>query len=242
MKAVGIFYTDNRKMPGKLALRCWDQAVWAAQENGVDMVYVGQQPRPAEWGYLPVAEVVVKPAPGTHFQQRIYEAILAGLAAAPAAEMVYLVEHDVLYPAEHFGLHESPELDGQWLGYDCTCARLTPAGYLAHAQPLLSCLVGYRTMIHTQLSGRLAFLRSGGRWTWSELGRAGRGAGDYKCVVRAGAPVLDLRWGGNVTGMRKGEAVPTWDGWGDFRQVWAEKAGVPMSALPTPARGCQGAP
>lgn len=232
MKAVALYYTDNRRFPGDLGWGCWrrlHQATWRA---GVPLLYVGREAFPGRWlagGCAAAGEPVVlhpRDCEGGA-AERILRALLAGLNALDdlpvLPEWVYLCEHDVLYVGDHFGLHQV-ETGGR-LVYDTRVVRLTPRGWLRYdgGFGLQSGLCAERECLRAVVESRLEGLASGERYRWGELGREDGFGRVVRQVTREGRACVDLRWGGNLTGARNAPGVHASEpGWGDWRAVWRE--------------------
>jgi len=145
--------------------------------------------------------------------------IIAGCEAARHTT-VFLVEHDVLYPCGHFDV--APTTADAF--YYCPnvwtvspdSAWPTPDRYLT------STVCADRALMLRQFEARRRLLESGGRIVWDEPGRNDGDIAEPRWLKRSdGTPVVDVRFGGNLTGMRHGGTGHTGiPGWGDSRALY----------------------
>lgn len=192
----------------------------------VEMVVISNEPRelPAGW------RNILKADPrGAYFD--CYGKIVAGLEATER-DVVFLLEHDVMYPPEYFELRlpeQAPEWRSRWW-YQNWVYTENSAGFWETPRTLTSQLVADRTLLLETFRRRLEWLAGGGTIDWDEPGKCRVGQCDTHCDMGmwrvAGAPTIDLRYGGNLTGMRQprqdGRYRQRIPGWPPHDQLWAE--------------------
>jgi|GEM_PF-6005744 len=195
-----ILYTHQPpEMPEALRVECFRRLHAAILESAdsepcpPSCIVVSTRPyaAPAPW-----RNVLASDARGPYFD--CYTKIVAGCSVATHAQ-TYLVEHDVLYPDGYFG-YVMPASRG--FGYNRNTVRLSRRGYFRCPGQLTSNCVADRALLLAQFRARLDLLARGGRVVWDE---PGRNAGDIAPMLDwwSAAPVVDVRWGGNLTGDRE---------------------------------------
>jgi hypothetical protein len=146
--------------------------------------------------------------------------ILTGARAA-TTDYVALTEHDVLYPHTYLQTAPWAEIDrhlGWW--YDVNTVRCNAGGYFGRRWLLTSCLVARTDLVARHFEARLEARARGVRIVWDEPGKdgiedVGHVVGPLEYLGRD--PVVDLRWGGNMTGCRTADAYsPANSYWGDL--------------------------
>lgn len=215
MNLAAIYYTDCRLHP-PLWHRCIDvleRALCCARLDGhtVQMLAVGSRPMPEvpEWWTQLEAH-------GQHGEHDCNVKIARGLAEADY-DTVYLLEHDVLYPEGYFG---GPVRTDRF-DYCESVYRQNQHGFFPNhiSKYLTSTCVSSRDLFAECYQWRIRLMESGGRITWSEPGRMGETAPvDTWTCERA---VIDIRHGGNLTGMRDARHYLSYlPYWGDHEKLW----------------------
>jgi hypothetical protein len=197
-----VYYTDSSVARG-VQSAAFESIRRAAGDR--ELIVVAQKPDPL----FCVADsvLVVGPKPRSH--RSLYEQIRAGLLAAHHP-LVFLVEHDVLYPEDYFAF-APPETEAVW--YNRHAYVMTGRGFFACPHPLLSNACGHRDRLRLAVEQRITVLAAGARLRWAELGIGGCDsctAGDRWSP----RPTVDVRHGGNFTGPRDAPAlldrIPYW--------------------------------
>jgi len=136
--------------------------------------------------------------------------IMFGLEKSES-ETVFLAEHDVLYPKEHF------ELVTNGIGYNTSVYRLTEKGYIKRGEmefPMAT-LFGKRDLLIEAIRKKIA--------VW-DLGKfflePGRNDGIKVEFYRTEIPVIDIRHNSNFTYWRtRGKIVESVPRWGRYRKL-----------------------
>jgi len=136
--------------------------------------------------------------------------IMFGLEKSES-ETVFLAEHDVLYPKEHF------ELVTNGIGYNTSVYRLTEKGYIKRGEmefPMAT-LFGKRDLLIEAIRKKIA--------VW-DLGKfflePGRNDGIKVKFYRTEIPVIDIRHNSNFTYWRtRGKIVESVPRWGRYRKL-----------------------
>lgn len=162
-----------------------------------------------------------------HNHITLYFQIMLGMEAS-GADIVYLVEHDVLYPEEYFDW--TPPDDDKF-HYQINNYYITPKGFLLLGEVSTSQLVCRRSWLMPNLWERTIAASEGRYIAATEPGKmepcdpSGRWRLD---TFRGKYPAVDIRHGHNFTGMRGDENskylfnIPYW---GDY-YVLADKLGL----------------
>lgn len=174
-------------------------------------------------------------ATGQHGLHDCYTKIAAALAVC-RHDLVWLAEHDVLYPPDYFQWAPPDGEPGYW--FNTNVWRANPLGYWPDPTPLTSQCCARRQYLVDVFARRLDVLARGGRIVWDE---PGRDAGDPHPMreYRQPQPSVDVRHGENLTGMRTGRQYSqTLAPWPTHSDLWAAcglaKAPAP-AASPKPA-------
>lgn len=170
-----------------------------------------------------------------------YTKIIAGCEAAKH-DIVFLAEHDVLYPQGYFDA--SPESDDAFY-YNSHVWTLSLAGaWPTPRRWLTSNCRASRELLLDQFRDRLALVNSGGRVVWDEPGRNDGDIAEARWLTQdCPEPTVDVRYGGNLTGMRysKGAPAAVIPGWGRAGRLWSSLGLVPAKVetpeKPQPQRG-----
>lgn len=218
----GIVYCSDGRLPANI-LRACQQTVLA---SGLPIVAVTLAPLPGfdhnimlplARGYLTLAR-----------QQ------LAGLEALPAAvDTVFMAEHDVLYPPEHFAF-APPNPDTYWYNGHVWKLRLADGHAVAYDCRQVSGLCADRELLLAHYRRRVAALEAGGSpfrigfepGCCSRKERLDRVPAN---TWHSAVPLVDIRHGGNLTTSRWSpsefrngiRSCPNWregrhiPGWGD---------------------------
>jgi len=226
MNASLIYYT-NDKLPEQLRNQCL--ACVAAMEGFAEVILVVPPGRSYDFAEclgkideqlekdLDALIIEAEGVPGHH---DICVKTLAGLQKAKG-DVAYLIEHDVLYPADYLDTIAVVN-GGKHVYYNLNAITVNHAGYLVQpGRPLTSNAFARVEILWEIYSNRLRHLTTGGRIKWGEPGR-NPGDGPFKPVTtNSPSPVLDIRWGGNLTGRRTGPTTQTAPYWGPHKALWA---------------------
>jgi hypothetical protein len=130
---------------------------------------------------------------GSH--RTLFRQILAGLDRA-SHELVFLCEHDVLYPAEYFHEMAGPVAE-HGIVANRHVIHLSPAGFFPADRSInfLSNVAGRRQLLQSMISAKLGELAAG-KLVFAEP------QGDEIRTIFCSNPVADIRHGRNLTGMR----------------------------------------
>ena len=229
-----IYYTDN-KLPLQFWQTCIKQLMWSIAASTDD------EPAPPE-----VLIMCNEPIPWLpeHWQQHVvrgdrglhdcYTKILAGLDLA-RHEIVYLCEHDVLYPEGYFEF--TPNAKAFWFNH-CT-VRMNERGFFPHGSDITSACCGLIEPLRASFAKRMEWISHDWRIVWDEPGAVwpergspgDRGYSPAYCDVLPSAfymsefAVVDVRHGTNLTGYREARAggyVAELPYWGKASDWWEE--------------------
>ena len=177
-----LFYTTNR-LPIKFAKKIQNNL----KEIGLPITSVSLKPMPNFGNNI---HIPLQPGKWAYFTQ-----ILAGLENMDC-EIVYLAEHDVLYPKEHFNF--TPPKEDKFY-YDINWWKIRDDGFAVHwDQKQVSGLVAYRTHLIDFYRKKIdEILSKKGFDRHYEPG--GRDESLYE-TYKAEVPYLDIRLGGTMTG------------------------------------------
>lgn len=202
MKADPTFtaiYCSHLKEPAELLRFCLKTSIAAVREAGGDFLAVTKY----AVDEVETNIVVDEPKPS---QLAFYRQMLTGFRAARTGTVI-LCEHDVLYPASHFGLltkriHSFSEA----VHYNANIWHLCESGYFRvdASATFNSAMGGTRDHIIRAYEAKLAEAKTSPNQTaaWSEPRSE-----DWPVMHHhLPDPVVDLRWGGNWTGQRKAQA------------------------------------
>jgi hypothetical protein len=135
--------------------------------------------------------------------------------------LVALVEHDVLYPADYLSElpREACAMGGYW--YDMNTAIVNEYGYWMAHKTLTSCMCANRDLLQRHFVRRIEARKAGERIVWDEPGKDLPNSQPVQGYV-GDTPVIDVRWGGNMTGHRDWpQYADRLDGWPSHAEVWA---------------------
>lgn len=183
-----IYYSANRP-PEKLA-RCVRDQIDAARTIQSQVVCVSH--RPIDW---PRAKCIVRPDAKPGLDDQFLQQ-LAGLEAA-SYPFCFFVEDDCLYPRGYFAPAKM-----QWqICYDWNVWRMNANGAWPDARMIESGCCGQKSVLLAGIKFKLAERAAGRRVKWSEIGAESLLT---PLVQRHDTerPYIDIRWGGNLTGMR----------------------------------------
>ena len=194
LKKSAILYTDNR-LSGPVFNMCIFTITLATHKE-TPVVAV------QSWGNEHIAAQVLL---GAHWTQHIhqgerglrdcYEKIYKGLENTDA-EVVYLLEHDVLYPPSYFAF--TPDAQGFY--FNRNIYRMNHAGYFDFGVPVTSNCCATRDNFLKCYEMRLGWLDAGKRIVWDEPGRMNEVA--PMLHWHSAEPSLDIRHSANLTGYR----------------------------------------
>jgi cephalosporin hydroxylase len=214
---VVLYYSNNAGSPAVLQ-HCLRELAAHASSEGCSLVTVTQAP--VDYGNR---KIVVSGLPRSH--ESIYRQILLGLKNLSEETMVCFAEHDVLYPEGYFRFMQNAiSAEPNRLCYNRNVWHLTKEGFLASdpSAHFMSNVAGtaklLRSLIEVKLQETLASPTHAP--VWAEPGIDVRGVEDSSVVrsVSYTVPTLDVRYGGNFTGMRSGEYVDHLKPWGAASQ------------------------
>lgn len=210
-----IYYTHNDLKPSIFSA-CFNQLIKAAKDH--QLIIVSSRPisgAPGDatqilWSYK---------EPGL---RDCYEKIILGLAHAEH-QMVYLVEHDVLYPCGYFDQAPAPDQSVFW--FNMHVFRLNWRGFFLWGSQLTSNCVARVDLLRKCYDERMGWLMAGERIVWDEPGRMGEVCpmANYGTIK----PTIDIRHGTNLTGMREadGEYLDEITGWAPAAE-WVARFGL----------------
>ena len=215
MKTV-IFYSHLRDVPNPILRASVQSIVKAHQAASCDIELLAILPTKLNaYGLFNDWQIIE--ARGDKGLHDCYVKIMAGLEAA-MGDVIYLTEHDVLYPLTYFD-DELP--DPNRFCYNTNIYRLNTHGFFWHGKPLTSQCVANKEMLKDCYTMRLAWIFEGRRIVWDEPGGMDEIAPMYE--YQNENPAIDIRHGGNLTGMRTAEkydrdVYP----WGSSDELWAK--------------------
>jgi len=213
-----ILYTHN-ELPDAIRDACFQTLTDAASDACCDgmpqpfRLVVSSIPWPAHFGWQNIIVI------GDRGYHDCYVKILAALELCPYTQ-TFLVEHDVLYPAPYFDW-PMPD-DARLFWYNRNTWRLNKHGWFPCPGQLTSNCCAHRDLLREQFAARLALVERGHRIVWDE---PGRNPGDIAPMAdwQCSAPVVDVRWGGNLTGNRDAKLYyPKLPPWGEASE-WTRK-------------------
>jgi len=216
MSFSAIYYTDN-----SLPLPFWrvcvaylDRALTTSLVEGdtpAEMLVYANEPI----GWLP-SWWQVRIVQGQRGLHDCYTKILAGLKRA-RHQTVYFLEHDVLYPENYF--HHVAKPGAFW--YGSNLYRQNSHGFFRHRRGLTSVCVAQRNLCKLQFQGRLDMIARQERIVWDE---PGGNQGDIAPMIDLPPdrnPVIDIRHGHNLTGMREADQYRSEIRyWGKHQPLW----------------------
>jgi len=155
----------------------------------------------------------------------IYRKIIDGLRKAQSDD-IYLAEDDVLYPAEHF------QTDwGAKIYYNLNVMVLNAHGFFPRHTALLSGLCGDKGSVWAAIEKKLQETeQSAGGPAWAEP--------DSTNQVFSSVPIVDIRHGSNLTGMREpkdGQYLQEIEHWGKAADYAFLFNGCAKGDAPVPA-------
>jgi hypothetical protein len=134
----------------------------------------------------------------------LYHMVEMGLQEASADCVYPHVEADCLYPEGYF------QYFGGGIGYHMNKWRMNSEGAWPDSRwPSFSGCVGNRDFIRDLIEMKLSALKNGDKVKWCEPCNR---EGEYTYLWNE-RPYIDVRWGGNMTGDRKGDyqqVIPYW--------------------------------
>ena len=202
MKFTVIRYTHDR-LPTALDNYCRG-VLSAALPDDVDLVYVGVDRPPTD----PRARWIPKALDSRGAYHDCYSRVLKGLEAAQCNK-VFLVEHDNLYTREHFS--EAPEPEEAVYHYQTNLWVANEFGYFStRGRTVTAAVSAFKSDLLFHFDRSFKWVSDGLRIVWDEPGRSW--VDDGIAFVASGemvkwnasTPCLDIRYGGNLTGTRKG--------------------------------------
>lgn len=156
----------------------------------------------------------------------MYQQLLIGAQEASPG-LIFLAEHDVLYPQKYFDV--TPP---QTLYMSQNMYYLTSSGFFdspKNRSPL-STLVMDRELLIRACSERVAFLlREGTHLTWSEIGKSDPYSHFFWLTQGSTYPVVDVRHKKNYTGTRAfaiadlSDEIPFWGSLSELRLILEEE-------------------
>lgn len=220
-----VVYYSNNKVNRVLLVHCLRLIERAVAKAGADLVCVTWEAVETQG----TNRLYTPAGPGGHIH--IYRQILAGLEGAADEEPVCLAEHDVLYP-DVYVTEMVGEVGNGIVTYNRNISHLTPFGFAPAKRDyyyLSNC------------AGRAGLLRKCAEEKIQECERDRRqrpGSAEFgvgqdvpKRSVTTTVATVDVRHGGNLTGMRFAETYqPELAGWGpatDYRSLFGETA-IPL--------------
>lgn len=203
---LAVLYYSHRDIPtiGKVCRRWIDDAAAFA---GVPVVAI----TPYQVSDCPDWQHLHKKKEDENGHLDGYKRLLAGCKATEAAA-VAVVEHDVAYPVAYFAdaINAARYIGGRYsFTYNLEVYRMDARGFYSRPNcragtMVTSNLVADRLRLVDELETRIKHLEDGSPVVWGEPGRywAGFDAGHKTTIWRSGKPVVDIRYGGNLTGSR----------------------------------------
>lgn len=219
--SIGLVYYSHNQLPDRLRDVCLAGLNHVAHQRDAERVMVVAEhihtPEADNWHQIELDRV-------DNVARDITLRVLAGCSSL-SADYVALVEHDVLYPSDYLSAAPWEQIEQGGFWYDCNTYRINAYGYFPHGGKLMSCCVARRDLLIQHFKKRLRHLAGGGRFVWQEPGMdiiTKEDIHDY----RGRSPVLDVRWGGNATGMREAPAYfHVLDGWINHADLWRNLLG-----------------
>jgi len=201
-----LYYTDNG-IRDTIANICLSNLIGISNRLGAELVAVS-------WKPIPVKNNIIW---NTHTacHENIYKQIMAGINHCHY-EKVFLAEHDVLYPLSHFDLIPSDKII-----YDTNVYHMNKDGFFK-APPVnfLSTLVADKLILDRGLREKIREINRTGKVDWAEP----RGPNGFE-RIKGVEPIIDIRHGSNLTGMRTSEEylkeIPYWGKFERFGELWS---------------------
>ena len=181
-----VYFTDNQ-LPSPLFDRCQRQLVEALQ--GRPLVSVSLAP-------IDLGQNIV--LPGERGRLQMFRQILAGLEALPT-DYAFLVEHDCLYPPEHFDFLP-PRRDRFYYDQNVWRVRSTDGHAVTYRMMSVSGCVADRTLLVNHYRGLVKEVETSG-YDHSRGYEPGVKEG-LALGYRAKVPYVDVRHGKNLTASR----------------------------------------
>jgi hypothetical protein len=151
------------------------------------------------------------------------------LLQAASHDVVFVVEHDVMYAKGYFD--EGALVEDRFC-YNTHVHTLTRHGYIVHREPrriVTSQLLCRKDLLEAHYRRAIDWINRGKRILWCEPGRVWHdGAMPFPAVAplaeyRAPSPSIDVRWGGNLTGDRRSrEYITDSATWGNHQKLRKE--------------------
>lgn len=162
---------------------------------------------------------IIEPPEGKRGHHDITLKTLAGLEACKT-DMVYLMEHDVLYPHDYLSTLGGNN-EGAFVWFNINAITANKEGYLLNSGRTLTSNAFARVEVLWEIyTRRRDLIETGGRIKWGEPGR-NDGDGPFTPEnVTAPTSTIDIRWGGNLTGGRDGATKQTHPYWGNHADLW----------------------
>lgn len=219
---IGFVYYSHNQLPDRLRDVCLNEITRVGEIICADLVAVVAEridtDQAKKWTQL-VCDVNENPV------MDISNRVLTGCLAS-TADYIALIEHDVLYPNDYL-VHAPWNLieDGDFW-YDVNTYRVNADGFFPHGGKLMSCCVARRDVLINHFVKRIKFLEAGNKFKWGEPGKDMQGEYPLAYSYQGVTPVLDIRWGGNLTGTRKSQSYQKKiNGWMEHCELWNELLG-----------------
>lgn len=207
LPSAAVVYYSHNNLDTKIADTCRAQLVKAVGD--IPIVAVTHKAIPVGAKHQ---NICVGPMKAGHVT--LLNQIMMGIYATDA-EVIFLAEHDVLYPESHFQLRPTRAAT---IAYDTNVVCLTPRGYLSAPRPTLSGLIAHRGVLLSAIQAMLVQLSHGDKLSRLEpVDQIERLSGEQS--------LLDIRHGKNFTGMRgdeKSEYSYTDKHWGSVMAWWTK--------------------
>lgn len=197
-----LLYTNNKVSPS-IFNTCISRLAVIAKEKQAQLICIS-------WKPVAIQENIIYLERFKFCHETVYNQILAGLEIAKHDD-IYLAEHDVLYPVDHFDLEAIPDT----FTYNSNVYHFNKHGFFeAPKCNFLSTLVAKKEVLRVGIESKLEELETTGKLLWAEPGNES----NVK-RIEGKSPIVDIRHGRNLTGLRESETyLSSIDYWKDKEQ------------------------
>lgn len=201
-----IFYTNHR-VNDSIFSTCLSRVSTISRLDNAELIVVSWKPVAVE------NNIILRNLKSCHMS--LYTQILAGLQRCKYNK-IFLVEHDVLYPRDHFKIEATP---GKYT-YNSNVYHLTKEGFFKAAScNFLSTLITDKETLLKGINEKIDEIKTIGRVSWAEFGNP-----DIFVTVHGENPVVDIRHGNNFTAHRSSltylDSIDYWNGKESYSKFW----------------------
>lgn len=201
-----VIYNSNGHIAPSIANRCLSVLHAGVEQAGGELIAI-------TWFPIRLAHHNIVWSEHRLAHVNLYKQILAGIKIA-SHDFIILAEHDVLYPLTYY--HECMRLsDSNKLCYNRHVYHMTNRGYFkADQYNLLSNLSTNKILLTRGIGEKIREIAKNG-----DVGIAEPGNSDNIHTFNTTLPVVDIRHGRNLTGMREPpdkQYLATIPYWGEF--------------------------